>query len=70
MDKNSPSYLGKLRGNSTGSSYFLFDVGQTPSNKLDRSEWRITMATVEYENNFMGMKGPRRLKVVTPRVRS
>ena len=70
MDKNSDSYLGKLRGNASGSAYQLYDNGLPPTNKMNRSEWRITMAHIEYENNFMGMKGPRRLKVTTPRVKS
>lgn len=30
MDKKSPSYLGKLRGNPTGSVYQLYDNGKQP----------------------------------------
>jgi len=37
MDKNSPSYLGKLRGNSTGSIYQLYDDGKQPNTNIDRS---------------------------------
>ena len=70
MDKKSSSYLGKLRGNAAGSTYELYDDGQPPNNKMNRSEWRITMAHIEYENNFMGMKGPRRLKAITPKVKN
>lgn len=36
MDKKSESYLGKLRGNSSGSTYVLYDGGSQPCNKLDR----------------------------------
>ena len=30
MDKNKPSYVGKLRGNATGSLYNLYDCGVQP----------------------------------------
>jgi len=33
---------------------------------MNRSDWRVSMAAVEYENNFMGMNGPRKMKVITP----
>lgn len=48
MDKNSSAYLGKLRGNKTGSAYTLFDYGKQPDNKSDRKNWRCSMAKVEY----------------------
>lgn len=32
MDKNKPSYLGKLRGNAAGSTYYLYDDGIQPKN--------------------------------------
>jgi hypothetical protein len=34
MDKNNPSYLGKLRGNASGSIYQLYDNGLQPSGIL------------------------------------
>lgn len=68
MDKKSQSYLGKLRGNSTGSIYQLYDCGKQPEKNLNRKNWRISMARIEYETNFMGINGPRKLKVVVPKV--
>lgn len=70
MDKNSASYVGKLRGNASGSLYHLYDKGQQPTSSKDRSKWRISMASIEYESNFMGMKGPRKLNVYTPKIKS
>lgn len=47
MDKNNPSYLGKLRGNAAGSIYQLYDRGIQPSNdQEDRSKFRVTMASI------------------------
>jgi hypothetical protein len=37
MDKNNEAYLGKLRGNASGSEYQLYNDGQQPGKKLDRS---------------------------------
>lgn len=48
MDKNNPSYLGKLRGNAAGSIYQLYDKGIQPNNDYDRSKFRVSMAYVEY----------------------
>jgi len=70
MDKNNNSYLGKLRGNSSGSLYNLYDKGIQPTKSLDRSNFRVSMAHVEYESNFLGMNGPRKLKVIIPNIKS
>jgi hypothetical protein len=70
MEKNNPAYLGKLRGNATGSIYQLYDNGQQPSKDYDRSKFRTSMAYIEYESNFLGMNGPRKLKVVLPNAKS
>jgi len=70
MDKNNPSYLGKLRGNAAGSIYQLYDKGIQPNNDFDRSKFRVSMAYVEYESNFLGMKGPRKFKAVVPKIQS
>lgn len=68
MDKNNPAYLGKLRGNAAGSIYQLYDSGLQPNNDYDRSKFRVNMAYVEYESNFLGMKGPRKFKAIVPKV--
>lgn len=68
MDKNNPSYLGKLRGNASGSIYQLYDNGLQPNNDYDRSKFRVSMGYIEYESNFLGMKGPRKLKAVVPKI--
>ena len=70
MDKNNPAYVGKLRGNAAGSIYQLYDNGLQPNNDYDRSKFRVNMAYIEYESNFLGMKGPRRFTVKIPRVKN
>ena len=66
MDKKSPNYLGKLRGNASGSTYQLYDYGVQPSKNLDRQTWRTSLAFIDYENNFMGMNGPRKFRAILP----
>lgn len=46
MDKNKFSYLGKLRGNATGSIYNLYDCGVQPKNEMDRANWRVSLAAI------------------------
>jgi tubby-related protein 1 len=70
MDKNNPAYLGKLRGNAAGSLYQLYDNGLQPNSNLDRSKFRVNMAYIEYESNFLGMKGPRKLKAIVPNAKT
>ena len=70
MDKTNPSYLGKLRGNAAGSLYQLFDHGIQPNSDYDRSKFRVSMGSIEYESNFLGMKGPRKLNAVIPKVQN
>ena len=48
MDKNNASYVGKLRGNASGSIYQLYDNGIQPTGSLDRSNFRVSMAFIEY----------------------
>ena len=69
MDKNNPAYLGKLRGNAAGSIYQLYDNGLQPNSNYDRSKFRVSMGFVEYQSNFLGMKGPRKLKAIIPKVK-
>ena len=70
MNKKSSKYLGKLRGNAAGSTYQLFDSGLQPSKNIEKEEWRTSLAYVDYENNFMGINGPRKFKVILPNVES
>lgn len=70
MDKNNPAYLGKLRGNAAGSIYQLYDFGLQPNNDYDRSKFRVSMGYIEYESNFLGMKGPRKLRAIIPKVQN
>ena len=67
MDKNNPAFLGKLRGNASGSTYLLYDSGLQASSNHDREKLRATMAHIEYESSFMGMGGPRKFKVTCPK---
>lgn len=48
MEKYNPTYLGKLRGNASGSIYQLYDKGIQPNHEYDKSKFRVSMAFIEY----------------------
>lgn len=68
MDRKSKHYLGKLRSNMLGSMYSIYGAGENPKSTNAQKDWRALMGNVEYENNFMGLKGPRRINVKIPTV--
>ena len=70
MVKGSATYVGKLRGDAAGATYNLYNHGQQPNNEIDRSQFRVSMAYIEYESNFLGMKGPRKLKTIIPNMKN
>jgi len=63
-DKNSPSYLGKLRANFVGTEFTLFDKGVNPNKEptADADRVRKELAVVTYEPNMLASKGPRYVK--------
>jgi len=48
MTKKSPGYLGKVRSDSTGTEYNLFDVGENPSTGAIPEKIRNQHAAVYY----------------------
>lgn len=68
MKKNSAGYLGKLRSNFLGTEFYIYDGGDNPKKAKNMEEARTQLGVVEYEKNVLGSKGPRRMKVLLPRI--
>ena len=60
---------GKLRANFLGTDFVIYSDGLSPhSEKVlpDRSNIREELSLIHYEKNIMGLRGPRKMKVVVP----
>lgn len=68
LKKGNKGYLGKLRSNFLGTEFFLYDTGENPSKAKGADQVREQHGMLQYETNVLGSKGPRRMKVVLPRV--
>lgn len=74
LNRDSPSFLGKLRSNFLGTEFTIYDKGVNPKNSdpdalqsapgLVRQE----LAVVQYASNVLGSRGPRKMKVAVPHV--
>ena len=73
LDKNdfnwkSENCIGKLKSNFVGTEFHIYDAGENPKVKSRYTEpLRKELGYIEYEKNIFGMKGPRKLRVTTPK---
>lgn len=52
-----------------GTEFYIFDNGKNPKKvKKQEDGVRKQFGFIEYETNVLGSKGPRRMKVVLPKV--
>ncbi len=68
LKKGTNGYLGKLRSNFLGTEFYLYDNGDNPKKAKSFENIRTQQGVVEYEKNVLGSKGPRRMKVLLPKV--
>lgn len=66
-DRKSDEFLGKLRSGFSSTNYVLYSKGDKPKKSVN-ADSRLTLASVEFEPNFMGFNGPRKLKVRLPNI--
>ena len=66
FSKKSNSFLAKLRSNFIGTEFFLYDNGVSPKKQTSYNAIRKELAYIKYEKNIFGVKGPRKLRVITP----
>ncbi len=69
MNKDSKSYIGKVRANFVGTEFVVYDDGVKPSEGSGDAV-RQEVATVFYESNILGSRGPRKMTGLVPRLRN
>jgi hypothetical protein len=74
LARQSGNFFGKLRSNFIGTEFVLYDKGTNPE-KLDEAQKessliqaRQELGTVLYKQNVLGSRGPRKMKVMVPRI--
>ena len=68
--KHSTGFLGKLRSGFSGCSYALYSKGEKATKGKITADTRFTIASVDFETNFMGLKGPRKFEARIPNITS
>jgi len=68
MKKGTKGYLGKLRSNFLGTEFYIYDEGENPGKAKNLQQVREQHGVIQYETNVLGSKGPRRMKVLLPKV--
>ncbi|EFC46405.1 tubby protein [Naegleria gruberi] len=66
ISRSSDSFIGKLRSNFLGTEFQLFDNGEKASKLKPGAHLRTNLASVVYETNLFGSKGPRKFTLVVP----
>lgn len=80
LRKDSPSYVAKVRSNVMGTRFVSYDNGQNPKQLRkaeyrpsyvhsipDNQEARQEFCAIMYEQNVLGIKGPRKMTIVLPK---
>lgn len=69
LDRDSASFIGKLRSNFVGTEFVVYDDGCNPKEARKSSKSvRHELASCTYASNVFGSRGPRKMKVHVPRV--
>ncbi|XP_026065062.1 tubby-related protein 3-like isoform X3 [Carassius auratus] len=70
LSREAESFIGKLRSNLMGTRFTVYDNGTNPSKTpgalLEETNTRQELATICYETNVLGFKGPRKMTVIIP----
>lgn len=68
LKKGTKGYLGKVRSNFLGTEFCLYDQGLNVKKAKNIEQLREQHGVIQYETNVLGSKGPRRMKVMLPKV--
>jgi len=60
------SILKTLRSNLLGTQFTLYDNGNNPNRGVLDEHLRSEMISIIYDTNLFGLKGPRKMTVITP----
>ena len=71
LGRDSEKFVGKLRSNFVGTEFTVFDDGDKPGEKRkedSRGQLRQDLASVLYQYNVLGTRGPRKMTAAIPAV--
>jgi hypothetical protein len=69
LNRESASFVGKLRSNFVGTEFVVYDDGEAPDKvKGSDTALRQEIAVITYASNILGSRGPRKMKVGVPKV--
>ncbi|RYE84638.1 MAG: hypothetical protein EOO65_01930 [Methanosarcinales archaeon] len=69
LNRDSTSFLGKVRGNFLGTEFVAYDDGEAPKpSKGLGTSTRTELAFVHYASNVLGSRGPRKMRIAIPKV--
>jgi tubby-related protein 1 len=74
LSRQSSNYFGKLKSNFMGTEFQMYDAGVNPEKLTEaqrdgsHAQVRQELATVLYKQNVLGSRGPRKMKVIVPKV--
>lgn len=70
LNRDSESFIGKLRSNFVGTEFTIYDSGVSPdeAKKKPGMPVRKEIACCTYASNVFGSRGPRKMRVFVPRV--
>ncbi|XP_064487801.1 tubby protein homolog isoform X2 [Ornithodoros turicata] len=69
LSRGGEAFVGKLRSNLLGTTFTVYDAGDSPKKAgalSDKTGVRAEVAAVAYETNVLGFKGPRKMTVILP----
>jgi len=70
LNRESPSFMGKVRANFVGTEFTIYDDGASPDPKATNAPTTIRqeLGIINYASNVLGSRGPRKMKVAVPKV--
>ena len=69
LSRGSIGYVGKLRANFLGTGFLLYSNGARPPSDhiiYNENNIRDLLCSIQYEQNVMGLKGPRKMTILLP----
>ena len=69
FSKKTDFYLGKLRANFAGTEFNIYDSGENPNKAMQIDKVRKQLGVIIIDKNFMGVKGPRKLRLMIPDIK-
>lgn len=66
LNRDSETFVGKLRSNRLGTQFTVYDNGENPKKGQVDAKSRRELAAIVYDTNVLGFKGPRKMSCIIP----